>query len=154
MFVIHLQHPSAHGTPSRKLQGKRLPTSQHTASTAECNPISSPTPLSAAAVPPFLQLEAQWLPEDVAEEEGGPVPQSPVVVQGVDGGSQGLQDAVEDTANQRADIGPQAEVRVPNQAARHLQEPVQLLQIVADRLHLLVDDDRSGAHEGARQPAC
>lgn len=134
--------PVHHSTLSRKLPGKRLPTSQHPASKAKWNPISSPNPLSSAAVPPFTQLEAQWLPEDVAEKEGSTVPQSPVVIQGVDGGSQGLQDAVEDTAHQRADIGPQAEVWVPNQAPGHLQEPVQLLQIVAHGLHLLVEEDR------------
>lgn len=104
------------------------------ASEAECNP-PPPRPLSSAAARP-------WLPEDVAEEERGAIPQSPVVVEGVDGGGQRLQDAVEDTAHQRADVGPQAEVRVPNQAARHLQEPVQLLQVVADRFHLRAEEAR------------
>lgn len=132
--------PVHHGTLRRKLPGKGLPTSQHTASRAEWTPSPPPTP-SALQAPPWTPLEAQWLPEDVAEEEGGTIPQSPVVIQGVDGGSQGLQDAVEDTAHQRADIGPQAEVWVPNQAPGHLQEPVQLLQIVAHRLHLLGGED-------------
>lgn len=89
----------------------------------------------------------------MAEEEGSTIPQSPVVIQGVDGGSQWLQDAVEDTAHQRADIGPQAEVWVPNQAPCHLQEPVQLLQVMADRLDLLVEEGSLGAHEGAQKPA-
>lgn len=94
-----------------------------------------------------------WLPKDVAEEEGSTIPQSPVVIQGVDGGSQGLQDAVEDTAHQRADIGPQAEVWVPNQAPCHLQEPMQLLQIMAYRFHLLVEEGTLGGHKGAQEPA-
>lgn len=72
----------------------------------------------------------------MAEQEGSTIPQSPVVVQRVDGGSQWLQNAVEDTAHQGADIGPQAEVWVPNQAPCYLQKPVQLLQVMAYRFHL------------------
>lgn len=85
----------------------------------------------------------------MAEQEGSPIPKSPMVVQRVDGGSQWLQHAVEDTPYQGADIGPQAEVWVPNQAPSHLQEPVQLLQIVAYRFHLFVEEGRLGGHEGA-----
>lgn len=87
------------------------------------------------------------VPEDVAEQEGSTIPQGPVVIQGVDGSSQWLQDAVEDTAHQGADIGPQAEMRVPDQAPGHLQEPVQLLQVVAYGFHLLVVE---GAQWGTR----
>lgn len=79
---------------------------------------------SALSRPTLYSALAQWLPEDVTEKEGSAIPQSPVVIQGVDGGSQWLQDTVEDTAHQGADIGPQTEVWVPNQAPCHLQEPV------------------------------
>ena len=64
-------------------------------------------------------------------------------------GSQWLQDTVEDAAHQGADIGYQAEVWVPNQAPRHLQEPVQLLQVVAYRFHLLGEGGCLGGHKGA-----
>lgn len=76
------------------------------------------------------------LPEDVAEKESSPIPQGPVVIEGVDGGSQGFQDTVEDAAHQGSDVGPQAEVWVPNQATGHLQQSVQLLKVVAHRFHL------------------
>lgn len=76
----------------------------------------------------------------MAEQEGSTIPEGPVVIQGVNGSSQWLQDAVEDTAHQGADIGPQAEVWVPDQAPGHLQEPVQLLQVVAYRFYLLVEE--------------
>lgn len=76
----------------------------------------------------------------MAEQEGSAIPKSPVVVQRVDGGSQGLQNAVEDAAHQGANIGPQTQVWVPNQAPGHLQEPMQLLQVVADGLHLFAED--------------
>lgn len=75
-----------------------------------------------------------------------------MVIQGVDGGSEWLQDTVEDTAHQGADIGPQAEVWVPNQAPCYLQEPVQLFQVVAYRLYLL-EEGNSGGHKGAQEPA-
>ena len=110
-------------------------------------------PVSSAAAPPFIQLLARQLPEDVAEKQGSPISQSPVVIQGVDGGCQWLQDAVEDTAHQGADVGPQAEVWVSNQAPRHLQEPVQLLQIMAHRFHLLVGEGCLGGRQGTQQPA-
>lgn len=89
----------------------------------------------------------------MAQQEGSAIPQCPVVIQWVDGGSQWLQDTVQDTAHQRADIGPQAEVWVPNQAPCHLQEPVQLLQVMAYRLHLLGEEGCLGGHGGAREPA-
>ena len=89
----------------------------------------------------------------MAQQEGSAIPQCPVVIQRVDGGSQWLQDTVQDTAHQRADIGPQAEVWVPNQAPCHLQEPVQLLQVMAYRLHLLGEEGCLGGHGGAREPA-
>lgn len=89
----------------------------------------------------------------MAQQEGSAIPQCPVVIQRVDGGSQWLQDTVEDTAHQGADIGPQAEVWVPNQAPCHLQEPVQLLQVMAYRLHLLGEEGCLGGHEGAGEPA-
>ena len=73
----------------------------------------------------------------MAEQKGSPIPQSPVVIQRVDGGSQWLQDTVKHAAHQGPDIGPQAQVWVPNQAPRHLQESVQLLQVVAYRFYLL-----------------
>ena len=84
--------------------------------------------------------EAPWLPEDVAEQEGSTIPKSPVGIQRVDGGSQWLQDTVEDAAYKGANIGPQAEVGVPNQAPGYLQEPMQLLQVVAYRFYLFVED--------------
>lgn len=76
-----------------------------------------------------------------------------MVIQRVDGGSQWLQDTVEDAAHQGADIGHQAEVWVPNQAPCHLQEPVQLLQVMAYRFHLLGEEGCLGGHEGAGEPA-
>jgi hypothetical protein len=63
-----------------------------------------------------------------------------VVIQRVDGGSQWLQDTVEDTAHQGADIGPQAQMWVPNQASCHLQQSVQLLQVMAYRFYLLAEE--------------
>lgn len=62
-----------------------------------------------------------------------------MVIQRVDGGGQRLQDTVEHTAHQGSDIGPQAEVWVPHQAPGHLQESVQLLQVMAYRFYLLVN---------------
>lgn len=62
------------------------------------------------------------------------IPKRPVVIQRVDGGSQWLQDTVEDTAHQGADIGHQAEVWVPNQAPQATcKSPAvqQLLQVMA-----------------------
>lgn len=94
------------------------------ASKPEVSPHLPTQPTQLSAVPPCIQLSAQWLPEDVTEKEGSAIPQSPVVIQGIDGGSQWFQDTVEDTAHQGADIGPQTEVWVPNQAPCHLQEPV------------------------------
>lgn len=76
----------------------------------------------------------------MAEQEGGAIPKSPVVIQRVDGGSQRLQDAVEDAAYQGANVWPQAQVWVPNQAPSHLEEPVQLFQVMADRFHLFAED--------------
>lgn len=84
----------------------------------------------------------------MAEQEGSAIPQSPVVIQGVDGGSQWLQDTVEDTAHQTADIGPQAQVWIPKQAPCHLQQPVQLLQVMTYRFHLLGEEGSLGEHEG------
>lgn len=75
-------------------------------------------------------------PEDVAKKQGCIVPEGPVVVEWVDGGSEGLQDAVHDAGDQAADIRAQVQVRVLDQALHHVQEPVELLQIMAHRFHL------------------
>lgn len=75
-------------------------------------------------------------PEDVAEEQGRVVPEGPVVVERVDGGGQRLQDAVHDTGDQASHVGSQIQVGVLDQALHHVEEPVELLQVVAYRLHL------------------
>ena len=75
-------------------------------------------------------------PEDVAEQQGCVVAEGPVVVEGVDGGGQRLQDAVHDAGHQAAHVGAQVEVGVLDEALHHVQQPVELLQVVAHRLHL------------------
>lgn len=76
------------------------------------------------------------LPEDVAEEQGCVVPQGPVVIEWVDGGSQRLQDAVHDTGDQAAYIWAQIQVGILDQALHHVEKPVELFQIMAYWLHL------------------
>lgn len=107
-----------------------------------------PAPLHPTQLSP-VHTQSLWLPEDVAEQESSTIPQRPVVIQGVDGGSQWLQDTVEDTAHQGADIGPQTQVWIPNQAPCHLQEPMQLLQVMAYGFHLVGEEESLGTHEGA-----
>lgn len=51
-------------------------------------------------------------PEYVAKKKRSIVPEGPVVVEWVDGGSQWLQDAVHDTGDQAAHIGSQVQVGV------------------------------------------
>lgn len=75
-------------------------------------------------------------PEDVAEQQGRIVTQGPVVIQGVNGGGQRLQDAVHDTGDQAAHVRAQVKIGVLHQALHHVQQAVQLLQVMADRLHL------------------
>lgn len=135
------------------LNGKRLPDLATQGLAAKHDPPPRTTSPSALRQPQPLLGQAQWLPEDVAEQEGSAIPESPVVIQRVDGGRQGLQDAVEDAADQGADVGPQAQVWVPNQAPGHLQEPMQLLQVVADGLHLFARALAEG-HTGGRAGAC
>lgn len=54
-----------------------------------------------------------------------------MVIEWVDGGSEWLQDAVHDAGDQAADVRAQVQVRVLDQALHHVQEPVELLQVVA-----------------------
>lgn len=68
----------------------------------------------------------------MAEEQSGVVPEGPVVVEWVDGGSQRLQDAVHDTGDQAAYVRAQVEVGILDQALHHVEEPVELLQVMAD----------------------
>lgn len=70
-------------------------------------------------------------PEDVTEELRCVVPEGPVVVEGVDGGRQRLQDAVHDTGHQAAHVRAQVQVGVLDQALDHVKQPVELLQVVA-----------------------
>lgn len=76
------------------------------------------------------------VPEDVAEEQSCVVPEGPVVVEWVDGGGQRLQDAVHNAGHQTADVGAQVQIRILDQALHHVEQPVQLLQVVAHRFHL------------------
>lgn len=66
-------------------------------------------------------------PENVAEELCCIIPEGPVVIEWVDGGSQGLQDAVHDTGDQAAHIWAQVQVGVLDQAFHHVEKPVELL---------------------------
>lgn len=75
-------------------------------------------------------------PEYVAEQQGSVIPEGPVVIERVDGCRQWLQDAVHDAGHQAAHVGAQVEVRVPDEAFDHVEEPVELLQVVTDRFHL------------------
>lgn len=72
----------------------------------------------------------------MAEEEGGVVPEGPVVVEGVDGSGQWLQDAVHDTGDQAAHVRAQVQVGVLDQTLDHVEESVELLQVVTHRLYL------------------
>lgn len=85
-----------------------------------------------------------FTPEDVAQEQGSVVSESPVVIQRVDGGSQGLQDAVHNTRHQAAHIRAQVQVWVLDQAPHHVQKSVELLQVMAYRLHLEHNIDMLG----------
>ena len=77
-----------------------------------------------------------YSPKDVAEEQGCVVPEGPVVIERVDGGSQRLQDAVHDAGDQAAHVWAQVQVGVLDQALHHVEKPVELLQVMAYWLHL------------------
>lgn len=72
----------------------------------------------------------------MAEEECGVVPEGPVVVERVDGSGQWLQDAVHDAGHQAAHVRAQVQVGVLDQTLDHVEEPVELLQVVTHRLDL------------------
>lgn len=72
----------------------------------------------------------------MAEEQCCIVPEGPVVVEWVDGGSQRLQDAVHDTGDQAAYVWAQVQVGILDQALHHVEKPVELLQIMAYWLDL------------------
>lgn len=79
-------------------------------------------------------------PKDVAEKQGSIVPKGPVVVERVDGGCQRLQDAVHNTGDKAAHVRAQIQVGVLDQTLNHVEKPVELLQVMANRLHLVINN--------------
>lgn len=83
------------------------------------------------------------IPEDVAEKQSSVVPQGPVVIEWINRGGKRLQDAIHDAGDQTAHIRAKIQVWVLNQTLHHVQQPVQLIQIMTYRLHLM------GIHDGS-----
>lgn len=77
-----------------------------------------------------------FIPENVAEQQSSIVPQGPVVIEWINRGSKRLQDAIHDAGNQTAHIGAEIQVWVLNQTLHHVQQPVQLFQVMTHGLHL------------------
>lgn len=59
-----------------------------------------------------------------------------MVIEWINGGSKWLQNAIHDAGDQTAYIGAKIQVWVLNQTLHHVQQPVQLIQIMTYRLHL------------------
>lgn len=81
------------------------------------------------------------IPKDVAEKQSSVVPQGPVVIEWINRGGKRLQDAIHDAGDQTSYIGAKIQVWVLNQTLHHVQQPVQLIQIMTYRLHLKGERD-------------